>query len=296
MIKQLISDLAYDKISLSQALTRAKIISSKVKNKSFLGWLNNELSGYDYDDPLLPSYRKVRTSIFLTFNGQDVPVLVDTDNHEFNDSVWYHRFLEPISIIAEHIGGLSSSTGDIRLVPEQCAVLFDIMAEKNKNYQIYRSKLSGGYKRVAKAQIQNIIELTKQKLLDTLLELASEFPNLENEFEMTKENITRAQNIITNNIYGGNNPVTVAAGHHVEQRDIHNAINVNDYDFTELEKLGVEQEDIQALKKIIQSGTTKVTIRSKAMKWLGSVSASIAARGLYDNLPAINDFVHRLTE
>ncbi len=293
MIKQLISDLAFDKINLSQALTRAKIISYKVKNETFAGWLQKELGGYDYDDLLLPSYRKVRCSIFLEIGGKDVPVLVDTENADFNDSVWFHRFVEPISIIEEHIGVLTTSKGDIKLMPEQYSALFDILLGIDRRYLLYKNQLAGGHKRLAKAQVQNIIQLTKQKLLDTLLELDSEFPNLENQFEMSKENIEKAQNIITNNIYGNNNPVNVAAGQNVEQKDIHNTIN--DYDFTELERLGVEPDDIQELKAIVQSKSDKPTLRGKIMKWLGSVSASVAAKGLYDNLPAITDFVHRIT-
>jgi len=50
MIKELITDLAFDKITLSQALTRAKLIARQIKNDSFKNWLNKELNGYEYND------------------------------------------------------------------------------------------------------------------------------------------------------------------------------------------------------------------------------------------------------
>ncbi|MCR9172893.1 MAG: hypothetical protein NXI10_10390 [bacterium] len=66
MIKELIRDIAYDKITVSQALTRAKLIARQVKNDTFTNWLNKELNGYEYDDALLPEYRKIWAEIHLT--------------------------------------------------------------------------------------------------------------------------------------------------------------------------------------------------------------------------------------
>ncbi|MGV3527261.1 MAG: hypothetical protein ACO1OO_00040 [Flavisolibacter sp.] len=63
----------------------------------------------------------------------------------------------------------------------------------------------------------------------------------------------------------------------------------------ELKSYGVEQTHIDELKSIVSTSKDKATLTSKAMKWLGSVSVSVAARGLYDNIPAITDFVHKLT-
>ena len=61
-----------------------------------------------------------------------------------------------------------------------------------------------------------------KKLPDTLFKLDNQFPNLTNEFDNTKANMEKVQNIITNNIYGNNNPLNIAAGQHVEQKDIKN--------------------------------------------------------------------------
>ena len=110
---------------------------------------------------------------------------------------------------------------------------------------------------------------------------------------MTKENTDKVQNIITNNIYGDNNPLNIAAGQNVEQKDISNVFT--NEDISKLESLGVEKNDIDSLKEIVAtSGKDKTTLKDKSMKWLGSVLASVAGRGLYENIPAITDFVHRL--
>lgn len=75
--------------------------------------------------------------------------------------------------------------------------------------------------------------------------------------------------------------------------------NIGDISITiehekELDSLGVQQNEIDDLKEIVTTTKDKTTLTSKVMKWMGSVSASIAARGLYDNIPALTDLVHRI--
>ena len=63
MIKELIKDISYDKISLNQALTRAKLIAYKIDNGEFISWINNELNGYE-DSSFVPEYREFYCDIF----------------------------------------------------------------------------------------------------------------------------------------------------------------------------------------------------------------------------------------
>lgn len=297
MIKQLITDIAYDNISLSQALTRAKLISNRVKNETFKKWITKELEGYEYRDELLPDYRKIRCVTYLTIDlpyGQmhTFPVSFGDDtDREFLDLVLFHRAIEPISIIEQNLEMVTTPKGHIQLTPEQVELLGRPFQQQIAGY---RGALRSGYLEIGKAQLINIIELTKQKLLDTLLELDNEFPNLENEFAMTKENQEKVQNIITNHIYGDNNPTNIAAGLHVEQT-INNSV-LKPEDETKLKSYGVSETEIEELKKIIENNhKDKPTFVGKAMKWLGGVTASVAAKGLYEHIPAITDFIHKLT-
>jgi hypothetical protein len=56
----------YDKITLSQGLTRAKIIAFKLRNEVFQNWVKKELEGYEMHDPSLPDYRKIPCTIRAT--------------------------------------------------------------------------------------------------------------------------------------------------------------------------------------------------------------------------------------
>lgn len=290
MIKDLISDLAYDKINLSQALSRSKLLAYKISNDTFKEWLRKELEGYDYDDDIFPEHRRVKCQLFITHSlptGQkhSKPVMVaDGANQELYEEVNYLKILEPISIIEQQILSLNE-IGYIHLTPEE-AYYFT----RGDRYQ---KLVVGGYREIGKGQFQNVIELTKQKLLDTLLELDNQFPNLTNEFAMTKENEEKVQNIITNYIYGDNNATNIATGKNVEQSINVSAIRTQDED--RLKSYGVTQEEIEELKKIVKAGSNdKPKFIGKAMKWLGSVTASIASKGLYENIPAITEFIHKI--
>lgn len=292
MIKELIEDLAYDKIQLSQALSRSKIIGFKIKNDVFKEWLRKELEGYDYLDNFLPSYRIINCQMFITHalpNGQkhSKPLVADEEiSKEFYDLVNNFRILNPISVIEDEISPLKD-VGYIQLSAEEA---YNFCAGDR-----YREWVVGGYRKVGKSQFQNVIELTKQKLLDTLLELNDKFPDITNEFDNTKSNMEKVQNIITNNIYGNNNPFMLAAGLNIEQKD--NSVSVQSDCFSELEKLGVQKEEVQELKEIVKAHEKdKPTLKDKLLKWLGSVSASVAGRGLYDNLSAIGGIIKRLSE
>lgn len=134
------------------------------------------------------------------------------------------------------------------------------------------------------------MEQTKQKLLETLIELDNEFPNLINDYKMTQENTNKIQNVITNNIYGNNNSTNLATGENIEQ---HNVSNIS-IDFKKLEELGVSKSDIEQLQIIIQnSQSDKSSLGKTIAVWMQSVSASLIASGLYENIPKVIEFVQQ---
>lgn len=295
MIKQLIKDLAYDSITLSQGLTRAKLIENQVKNETFKNWLKKELEGYDFEDIYLPPYRKVWSNIKLTAEfpfgqTQSFPVtLPDTFDEKIIDTVNHHRILEPISIVEQQINNVDGVKGYINLPAQMIEMLSELYVDQVSKY---RGVIRSGSREIGKVQYQNVLEQTKQKLLDTLLQLDGEFPNLSDTYTMNEENNKKVENIITNNIYGNNNPLNIAAGENVQQT---NTTNINQQDIAKLGGLGVNEQEISELQQIIaDSKSDKKTFGNKVMSWLGKVSVSIAGRGLYDNIPQLTEFVQNL--
>jgi len=297
MIKELITDIAYDKIKLSQGLTRAKLIANEIKNDIFSKWLNKELEGYEYQDEYLPNYRKIWSLIELVMEMpggrfHTFPVIVPEDMDEkFKESVNNHFIIEPISIVEVQIESIDTPKGYINLPPQ----MIEILAEPFKRQvALYRGVIRKAQREIGKVHYQSVIELTKQKLIDTLMQLNNEFPNLENKYEMTEENKDKVQHIITNNIYGDSNPLNIATGNNNVQTV--NITSLKSEDAEKLKSYGVTEAQVEELKTIIDTKIEdKPKFVEKTMKWLGGVTSSVAGRGLYENIPAITDFIHKLT-
>lgn len=296
MIKDLIKDIAYDAISLSQGLTRAKLIAAKIKNDTFRQWLNKELEGYGFNDSMLPSHRNIKCVLYLKVEYplgrlENIPYILNEKERgkdkDFTDFIENHRVTEPISIIEKNIVSLTGQKGQIPMSAD-FTDLIGAQFEDQVNY--YGGVIRSSHKEVMKTQYQAIVELTKQKLIDTLLSLNEEFPNLTNEFNMSQDNADKVQNIITTNIYGNNNPLNIASGNTVTQS---NALTFTTENYQTLEKLGVDKKDADELKTIVETkNVERSTVKTKISKWLGSVSASIAAKGLYDNIPKLIEYVN----
>ena len=82
-----------------------------------------------------------------------------------------------------------------------------------------------------------------------------------------------------------NNKGNIAIGENIEQHN--NQWNI---DYEKLKEYGVEEQYITELKSI-EKEPDKNVLKDKIFSWLGKVSAAVAARGLYDNFPAIMECV-----
>jgi AbiTii len=299
MIKQLIKDIAFDSIKISQALTRTKLVENQIRNDTLKKWLTKELEGYEFDDKYLPSYRKIWSTIQLI---AELPfgrthkfsvTLPDSFGTEMLDLINNHRIIEPIAAVENQIENLGDkSKGYINLPAQQTEMLASFYSEQLDQYN---GVVRYANREVGKVQYQNVIDQTKQKLIDTLMQLDNEFPTLIDNYNMTKENNDKVQNIVTTNIYGNNNPTNIGVGANVEQHLTNNQLSDNDE--KKLIEYGATTDEINELKEIIKSNSKdKPSLIGKAMKWLGTVSASIAAKGLYDNLPMLNDIIHKIIQ
>jgi hypothetical protein len=295
MIKELIRDIAFDNITVSQALTRAKLIAHQIKNETFKSWLNKELNGYEYEDPLLPEYRKIWAEIHLTAEfpygrTQTFPVVMDDNRKDIEEMLNIHVVTEPISIIEQNINQMQDGKGYIHLTGGMVQHVGELY---RKQVEAYRGAIRSGQRTIGKNQLTNIVELTKQKLIDTLQDLEELFPDNDNKYEMNKENDKKVQNIITNNIYGNNNPLNVAAGDNIQQGDI--TLYISQEHIDKLKEFGVEEEALAELQKIDQEEPKgKPERKTKIMGWLGKVTASLTARGIYDSIPQVVEYVGNL--
>ena len=183
MIKDLINDLTYDKITLTQALMRAKLIAFEINNEDFKNWINNELNGYS-NITKLPDYRIIPCDIFAVIEGygarKTVPMDLTKLDKDLGGKIYKMESKQSIATIEETLKIQGEDNYGYEDFPQQ---MVKLLREMTDNQFIVNVK-----RRIQLSQASQILNLTKQKLIDTLLELNSTFPDLQNNFQDNKEN------------------------------------------------------------------------------------------------------------
>lgn len=63
----------------------------------------------------------------------------------------------------------------------------------------------------------------------------------------------------------------------------------------ELKSYCIEDAEINELNEIIQENSgDKNSLKSKVLKWVGNVTSSMVAKGLYDNIPKVIEFIGKI--
>jgi len=288
-MKTLITKITNNQITLSDALLQSKTIAYKINNTIFKEWLKKETEGYKPNDDMLPSYRKIanRMELSLELGGEKQPIPFNLSS-EFEDSVNFHQIIESISIVEEEV---KKGSGKIVYSIEMVHHVFNSLPKETQariNLYQMRGAILKLEREINILSYKNVIDQTKNKLLDILLELDYEFPNIKNEYTMNKENNDKTNNIITNNIYGNNAPINLSIGDNSNQTIV---VNEN-IDYSKIKKLGVDENDIDELKKIIsETKNDKSSLSKRVMGWLSSVTSSLSARALYDNIPKLSEYL-----
>lgn len=289
MIKQLITDLTYGTIDLNSGLIRAKLIAHKIKNDDLRNWIRNEINGYIDDAIELPSYRLIPCEIYAIlsnpFHG-DRSIPFDVSNIEKQAGVNLHEMQVRQSISTLLISiNKSEDTYAAEMLPLK---LVQILREATGEPQ-----MSGVERRIQPSQLKHILEVTKNKLIDTLLDLDSAFPNLEDDFNTSKESHERVQTIINQNIYGDNSNSNIGIGENIEQ-SISNTMNTDiDELINELRALNVPNENLNELKEILIEDKDKVSIGKKVVNWISKISQITISKSIELKLPEIIEKIEK---
>lgn len=292
MIKQLIEDLTFDRISLSQALTRAKIIAYKINNSQFKEWIGSEINGYS-DYTKIPLYRTISCDIFAEVNHpfqgiHTIPFDVSGLDKEFSNkglSFYKMNLLQSIPTLEEGYNKDGEHTYGYEYLPHNMVEL--LKSGMDEGHMIIAVK-----RRIQISQINHVINTTKQRLLDTLLELNEAFPNLENDYKDNTQNETKAQTIINQTIYGDNTNSNIGVGENIAQ-----SIEANpklDKLISELRNLGIDESDTNEVREIILN-EKRENWGKKLMAWVGKTAAKAIEKGIELQVPIliekINDFI-----
>jgi len=242
MIKELINDISLGKATLTQALNRAKVFAHKINNPELKIWINLQLEGYDdFEQENLPSFRNLKCKTYLTHklpNGSrhDKEVVGGEEYEQYLNRFGYTG---SIPLLEQQLISIDGNTLMAALEPIQ----YQTIAQADR----FGKWVTGGYRQFDRGQLVDIVEKTKQRLFDTLLELDTQFPEIDDKTMKSKETKKEVQQIVNNHIYGNSSGLVIGTGSTIIQSDITNTTNTTNT-WQELEKLGVENTDAVVLK------------------------------------------------
>lgn len=289
MIKELIRDTTYDKIDLTQALTRAKIIAYQIGNDEFKSWINRELNGYTEISDILPEYRIIPCEIFAvleSFRGRrTVPFDLTQLEKDANVEIYKMQLRQSISTLEVGLRNKNGLYGDENL-PVGLVQFLKNAANDDDIIEVKR--------RIQFSQIQHVINVTKQKLLDTLLELNSTFPDLQDDFQNTPENMEKASIIINNHINGDNINANIGVGEKITQKITSTYSQKVERILSDLENLGVPKSDLDELKGIVEKESDKSKLSKKLMSWVGKMANKAIEKGVELKVPAMIEKIQEL--
>eukprot|EP00814_Leptocylindrus_danicus_P011282 CAMPEP_0116038798 /NCGR_PEP_ID=MMETSP0321-20121206/23086_1 /TAXON_ID=163516 /ORGANISM="Leptocylindrus danicus var. danicus, Strain B650" /LENGTH=223 /DNA_ID=CAMNT_0003517707 /DNA_START=193 /DNA_END=861 /DNA_ORIENTATION=+ len=222
----------------------------------------SELNGYTNDDQL-PDYRIIPCEIFAVIEGYGSRKMVPYDltnlDKDLDGQIYKMQAKQSVPTIEEGLSNSSEQQYGYEDLPMQ---LVNMLREMSDNKFIVSVK-----RRIQLSQASHILNLTKQKLIDTLLELNSAFPNLQDDYQNTTENNEKASTIINNHIYGDNSSSNIGVGENITQK-VENVYNQKiENILADLKKLGVPEEDLVEVKEIVTKETDKVSLGKRLVGW-----------------------------
>lgn len=292
LVNDIINDLVDNDKSLNNALLKTKVLASQIGNNELLSWVNFELSGYDSFDSL-PNYRKNISNLIMGsyINGNmkytNQTIITNGLDKKFEKSLKNTHFFQSIASLEKDIENNKSQTLAYALPAEIIGLIENNLINMGNPY----FQLINARKVISSTVLTQITASVRNKLLDFMLKIDSEFGNLTEikDLKNKKEQITTimSQTIINNN--GDGNILNTG-----DKTNIDANISINKGNKQELanrlKDAGVSDEDTNELIEILESETPQnnTTFSVKTNEWIqkmigkaldGSWNIAIGAAG-----------------
>lgn len=277
LIKEIKSNIIDSNVSISTVLRKAKVLASILKNDKLKEWTNNELNGYyKIEDNMIPEYRKFHAENYGHFTGpfgkeiKNAPIPLMKLPDIVKKYAEYNNILHGVKTLES----ISQQDDDILRVNWPA----DLILYTQYEAKIYTDMiLVSAWMVVSKSQIEGIIDTIRNRLLDFILNLEENYPDLvKSEDKLKKIPEDKVNNYFITNIYGGQ-PM-LASGTNIKQKI--GDININ-YNFDKLKKslkeLDIPKDYIEELQKAIENdGELKERKLGKNVtNWFGKVKSKI---------------------
>jgi hypothetical protein len=188
MLEKIIDELTEPALSLAGPLLKTKVLASRIGNEELLNWVDRELSGYrGKNKSEIPDYRKARPVLTCTileggsmFQNEPLPLLLI--NEEFRKGLLDHKLDDSIQTLEQQAAGTYGDVIGKEYGSDMCAILTKQLISNPRHIQFINLKIA-----IHISEITQALSLIRSRLLDFMLKLESEVPNLD---ELIKEKIT----------------------------------------------------------------------------------------------------------
>lgn len=274
MITDIIDTLSDDNKSLTTPLLKVKVLASRIGNTELLNWVNSELDGYKNADSL-PDYR-VAKSIprgnmqqgYHQENNVTLPIMIFGESLA-NKLIRFHLD-QGVKALENLSNGESGDTLTKQFGADFCAFLTEAA---NKNGQ--RITITHAWVELHISDVIQVLAEIRSKLLDLLLKLETEYPNLESDLKtdsLDKSQVNQTIIHVMNNFNTSGDGNIVNTGN---ENTFNTNITINKGSIDELKaalrEIAVPEEDIQEIEEIVTSESPNLdqkTFGQRTNEWL----------------------------
>lgn len=277
-ISKLVAEIRSEAIggekSVLPLLRKCQVLASLLRNVDLKQWVSRELNGYKSVDDL-PKYRIVKVQNIGNFSGmfgrslQNAPIPVAILGEKLAKALGRSCFVNGVGTIE---GLLSGNMNDRLAEVWPADFIANHASEFYENYNLLQA-----YKLISRSDVIGLLEAIRNKVLEFVLELQEELPDLREEAISEEDNKSVVQRIVNTYIYGDGN--RIATNCHDVDQSIMLQVGKGNWDMLSatLTELKVSKSDQMDLKKAIESeppqGPQKLGGRVSA--WLGRVLAKV---------------------
>jgi AbiTii len=287
VLQEVIDELVNTDKSLVSALMKLKYLAMLIKNETLLSYTNAELDGYKRGDKELPDYRRAPAKLLVDMQAgynthRNLVLPADLADPKLGKLVEEYYFLDGIGVIETQI--TKYKAGDVESIGSelQMGVLHYLQAGAQK---LYRSDIRMTV--VAARVVTNPVHLVtigdtvRARLLTFAMETGEKF-GFDIEIDSFRQNAIENNNTINyymNEIKNSGDGVVINTG---DYATVTATITITKGDFQKLNdvlrKEGIDQADIDELKKIVeieQPDEEKKILGPKANNWILGIMSKV---------------------
>lgn len=279
-ISKLIMEIRQEAISGNKStlplLRKCQVLASLLKNADLKQWVARELNGYENVKDL-PQYRILKAESIGNFVGAFGRTLTNAPIPLLGLGAKNAKILQR-SCFFDGIGsieGLLEADKNDRLAEVWPADFIALHA--SKFYEGFN--LIQAYKVISRSAVAGLVEAVRNKVLEFVLELQEQIPNLERECDIDDPMKDKVQQIVNNYIYGDGNRVATCCSD--VNQSVYGEMAKGNWELLEscLIELKVAREEREKLKVALEQEPpkSKSKLGGKVSAWLGRVVTQIGA-------------------